>query len=319
MVNSLSNHKRKALQEPWLALVIGNTRLHWGFFNRDQLVGVWHTSHLTAERAEQLVCRKFVADAWQKIAEQVVELKKESLPKQATLPSAVWIASVVPKQTEIWVTALALSANLQRQIVARSQIPLSGIYLTLGTDRAINLLGAGTTVGWPALVIDAGTALTFTAGIETAGIKTAGAMQAKRGQIYGGAILPGLRLQAQALDQKTADLTKAIKANSGRDVAQYVSTRPQLEAVLPNRWAMNTSEAIASGIAYGTLSTITDYLADWWQLFPGSSVVFTGGDGPQLHAWLKQRTPEIASRVRVDSYLMFWGMHTYRSLLTLAL
>ncbi len=295
-LNSLENRPLQTAR--WLALVIGNTRLHWGLFRHNNLEGVWHTPHLTAETASRLVAYGFIDESWRDIAELMLNSPQTRLPKQRVETSAVWMASAVSVQTGLWVSC----SDSAIQTVSRSHIPLTNLYPTLGIDRAINLLGAGSTIGWPVLVIDAGTALTFTAGVEQEG----------KGSIYGGAILPGLRLQGQMLGQNMSALAIAD------EVGQSVSGGEQERMLMPERWATDTGGAIASGLVYGAISTITDYLTDWWQRFPAGKVVLTGGDGLRLHTWLKQRTPEIASRVQVDSCLMFRGMQVYRRVLTLA-
>lgn len=282
----------------WLALVIGNTRLHWGLFQSEQLVSVWHTPHLEPDLATYIQQSGFVANAWERVAglsfsESISRLETRSQPF-APLPKSLWIASVVPAQTAVWASRRAVdnelvdeaTSQVQTFLVARSRIPLQNVYLTLGIDRAINLLGAGATFGWPVLVIDAGTAMTFTAG-ENQSVK-------------GGAILPGLRLQARSLGQKSAAL------------AVDEDWLDQGEGRLIERWAMDTSEAIASGLVYSAIATLQDYLTDWWQHFPDGKAILTGGDGPLLHSWLQQKTPEIASRVIVNSHLMFLGMQSYR-------
>ena len=282
--------------ESWLALVIGNTRLHWGAFERGKLGGVWHTPHLTAGTANRLTAHRFIADSWQEFSELTLEGQFSQLPERPIELSAMWIASAVLAQTNLWMSCSGSAV----QIVSRSHIPLSNLYPTLGIDRAINLLGAGSTAGWPALVVDAGTALTFTAGTG----------QAERGSIYGGAILPGLRLQARSLGKETSALAQAsVQASNSQ---KLLTDDGQPQSFMPKRWATNTSGAIASGLAYGAIATITDYLIDWWQRFPTGKVILTGGDGPLLHTWLQKRTPEIASRVHVDSCLMFRGMQVYR-------
>lgn len=50
--------------------------------------------------------------------------------------------------------------------------------------RALSVRGASTVYGWPVMVVDGGTALTFTRGDDTDG-----------GCMKGGAILPGIRVQ----------------------------------------------------------------------------------------------------------------------------
>ncbi len=276
------------MAEPWLALIIGNTRLHWGFFEQETLKGVWHTPHLTAGLADQLQANGFVADTWQTILREgfdatvVLALDAASLPEQAIPLSSLWVASVVPQQAALWGSA---------NVVMLERIPLLNLYPTLGIDRAINLLGAGNRFGWPVLVIDSGTALTFTAGVQ----------RSEGNAFYGGAISPGLRLQQQALARQSAALGALCSPS-------------ELGPSLPNRWAMeDTAGAIASGLLYGATATMADYITDWWQRFPAGKVVLTGGDGPMLHRLLQQKTPAIAARVQLESDLMFWGMRAYCS------
>ncbi len=289
------------MSKVWLALVIGNTRLHWALFAGDEFWGSWHTPHLTAEAAAQLQRQWFQSAAWRSLFN--ISLA-DLVPKSNGQPSSLWIASVVPAQAAMWTNGSEKSA-IPIEVVTRSHIPLSNLYSTLGIDRAINLLGAGSTVGWPVLVVDGGTALTLTAGNQDS--------------LLGGAIIPGLRLQTKALTQGTAALAEAISARQ---------TELWEMAVLPERWATDTVGAIASGLTYGLTSTLIDYLTDWWQQFPTGNVIFTGGDGPLLHALFNQhlqktkipkKTPEKLSRVQVDSDLMFWGMRAYRKALTWAL
>ncbi|HEY9861882.1 MAG TPA: type III pantothenate kinase, partial [Candidatus Obscuribacterales bacterium] len=154
-------------------------------------------------------------------------------------------------------------------------------YPTLGIDRALALWGAGEVYGWPVLVIDAGTALTFTGGAQR--------------QLVGGAILPGLSLQVRALADKTAALPAIA-----------------LPETLPKRWANDTQGAIASGIVYMVLAGVMDFIQDWRQAFPGSAVVITGGDRTLLHQYLHQH-PELAAHIHIDPNLIFWGMQTCRT------
>lgn len=288
LVEMLEEHNAR---EAWLALIIGNTRLHWGWFNHGELKGVWHTFHVTGEIVSQLAAAGFRASTWQTVAGLTLDIGE--FPEQPLSLSSLWVASAVPKQSDLW-AALGLQQNAPVRTVERSHIPLANLYPTLGIDRAINLLGAGHQVGWPVLVIDAGTAVTFTAGTQAG--------------FYGGAILPGVRMQGQALCQNAAALESVIA------ISKSITTQS-----LPERWAVRTDEAIASGLIYGILAILTDYLTDWQQQFPTGKAIFTGGDGPLLHTLLKQKTPEIVSRVQVDSLLMFWGMQAYRKALTRAL
>ncbi len=307
------------LSESWLALVIGNTRLHWGYFHQGRFCGDWHTPHLTADIAIRLQRSGFHSEAWQSETAGIGALtlsELSALPTEA-LPSLsnLWIASVVPTQSALWLrdqksarASAQLSAQLvepsarsvepfaqlvepSAQLVERSHIPLSNLYPTLGIDRAINLLGAGKLAGWPTLVIDAGTAITLTAGVDQS--------------VYGGAILPGMRLQGEALAQKTAVLGDFVPVVP-------VAGSQSSNIALPNRWAVDTEGAIASGLVYSVTATLVDYLSTWWQQFPAGTAFLTGGDALLIQQYLQQRTPEISSRVRVNHNLMFYGMNAYR-------
>lgn len=106
----------------WLAAVLGNTHVRWGWFVEETLVKV----------------ERFPAH------------QPLSWPQQTEL----WLAPVgsapLPPASP-WVHQLELS-----------QVPLRDPYPGLGLDRALALWAAGIHYGWPCLVIDAGTALTLT-------------------------------------------------------------------------------------------------------------------------------------------------------------
>ena len=255
----------------WLALAIGNSRLHWARFTGSTPEGFWDTPHLPASVVKQLIESNFEANVWLQEIPNLVETK--ILPSDTT-PPALWIASVVPDQLKLWQT------YPNAQIITLDNLPLLGMYPTLGIDRALALWGAGNQLNWPVLVIDAGTALTFT-----------GADQHR--QLVGGAILPGLGLQLRSLSQKTAALP-------------LVNTSS--EASLPSRWALNTQDAIQSGIIYSLLAGICNFIEDWCRQFPDSSIALTGGDSQVLFTYLPVFSREIAAKIIVDPHLIFWGI-----------
>jgi type III pantothenate kinase len=273
------------VDKSWFALMIGNSRLHWAWFVGEQLRSAWDSEHLTNSGPPSPpilggTCSKSPSigglkplRAYQKKG-QCKEFNYTSNPFYE-LP--IVLASVVPAQTAIW------RDYPQLQILTLEQIPLQHSYPTLGIDRALALWGAGEVYGWPALVIDAGTALTFTGG------------NAER-QLVGGAILPGLSLQVRALADKTAALPAIA-----------------LPETLPKRWANDTQEAIASGVVYTVLAGVVDFIEAWWQEFPGSAVVITGGDRTLLYQHLQSQHPGLAAHIHTDPNLIFWGMRTCRT------
>ncbi|OUL17980.1 pantothenate kinase [Nostoc sp. 106C] len=254
----------------WLALEIGNSRLHWALFIDAKLDCTWDSDYLPESVIQQLA-------QCQTLDNLPLEVFPTSLchrlsPSRRPLPLV--IASVVPRQTVIWQTY----PNVK--VITLDQIPLKGIYPTLGIDRALALWGAGKTWGFPMLVIDAGTALTFTA---------ADADQC----LVGGAILPGLGLQFATLGQQTGQLP-------------LIET--QLISFLPPRFAVNTTEAIQSGVIYTLLAGIKDFIEAWWQLYPEAHVAIKGGDRTILLNYLQELYPAIASHLTLEPNLSFWGM-----------
>jgi type III pantothenate kinase len=236
----------------WLALAIGNSRLHWAYFDGQEIKQTWHSAYFTP------------TTDWRKTA-QPDWLIPANIP--------LYLASVVPTQTAQW-------QPFAQKVLTLADVPLNGLYPTVGIDRALAALGAGETYGYPLLLIDAGTALTITG------------INADR-QFIGGAIWPGLRLQWQALHQGTAALPDF-----------------QTNFKLANRWAMNTAEAIASGIFHSTLAGIRDFYLDWQSQFPETALVITGGDGKFLYLSLQSNVSwqhELKSLKHSDS-AVFWGM-----------
>jgi type III pantothenate kinase len=111
----------------WLAINIGNSRQHWGWFHGNELL-------LTADHTH---------DHWD----------EEALDKA----ESIVVASVVPDALERW------SSMAKAQTLTLDRVPIKGGYEGLGVDRALNILGAGYRYGYPTLVVDFGTAITISA------------------------------------------------------------------------------------------------------------------------------------------------------------
>jgi type III pantothenate kinase len=162
--------KKSQNSTAWLALMIGNSRLHWGYFKNRNLHNTWDTYH----------CSQSIND---------VSLLSDFLPDNIPDFLPLILASVVPSQTQLW------SNYHNINIIDLEDIPINNLYSTIGIDRVLAVLGAGKIYGFPCLVIDAGTALTIT-GVD------------RNQTLIGGAILPGLKLQFDSLSTKTAALPK---------------------------------------------------------------------------------------------------------------
>ena len=243
----------------WLGLVIGNSRLHWAWFADSVLKSAWDTPHLL----EKIDLESF---------SQIIP-HQDRIANINSIP--IYLASVVPSQTALWLNYPHLHQ------ISLAQIPLLNTYSTLGIDRALAVYGAGETYNYPCLVIDSGTALTFT-GVD------------KNKALVGGAILPGLYVQFKVLHQQTAALPLVIPSN------------------LPPRWALDTENAIASGIIYTTIAGIHDYIKSFRYEFPDSSLIVTGGDSKLIVRYLQTLYPENTKQIVVDNYLIFWGLRSLK-------
>ncbi len=196
-----------------LGLIAGNSRYHWGWWRHGQLKRTWHTP-------------------WQSPTTTWVQ-------NQCVWP--VYVVSPVPAQVQVW------QRYAHVHVLTLADIPLPGVYATLGVDRALAAWGASRLYGTPVLVIDAGTAISLSA-VDA------------QGQFLGGAILPGLALQCKSLHQGTGALP----------LVDWPET-------LPPVWAKNTVQAMQSGMGYTLVAGLRFYLGQWT-----GQVVVTGGDG----AWV---------------------------------
>ncbi|MBW4631424.1 MAG: pantothenate kinase [Iphinoe sp. HA4291-MV1] len=281
---------RNTQQTIWLGLMIGNSRLHWAHFTGETLIHTWDTDYLPADVVHQLSQSQTLKDLPPEIfptAEEDKgtrgqgdkgtrrqgdkETRRINFPSPH-LPLPLLLASVVPSQTALWQTY----PNVR--IITLDQVPVKGMYPTLGIDRALALWGAGQNWGFPILVIDTGTALTFT-GADA------------NHCLVGGAILPGLGLQLATLAEQTGQLPTV-----------------ELPEQLPQRYALNTQEAMQSGVIYTLVAGIKDFIEVWWRDFPEGNVAVTGGDRELLVNYMRSLFPEIAARLIVEQNLIFWGM-----------
>lgn len=242
----------------WLGLVIGNSRSHWAYFRNHALVNRWDTPHSLEMQTYP----------WQ----QFLSLEAPST-EAPEIP--LFFASVVPQQTQIW-----RKYPNSREIVL-DDVPLAGMYSSLGIDRALAVYAALEKWQVSSLVVDGGTALTFTGGTAKPEF-----------EMVGGAILPGLDLQLRSLVGGTAALP--FLGRSRIDV--------------PSRWGRSTIEAIRSGVVYTLLAGVRDFVQDWQQQFPESKIVLTGGDAPIIEKYLQGLDPAWSGQLVIDSDLIFSGI-----------
>jgi type III pantothenate kinase len=264
--------------------MVGNSRLHWALFENGKLCHTWDTNYLSPENIQALTeslsledfliflqTKIIISSQQEKFFDYITNLSLKKT-NNSTNPYPITLASVVPSQTILWQNY----PNVQ--LITLDSLPFQGIYSTLGIDRALALYGAGEVFGFPMMVIDAGTALTFTCADDSY-------------NFMGGAILPGLGLQISTLNQKTGLLPKI-----------------EIPTTLPPRFALNTVEAMESGVIYTLMAGVRDFIEAWLRQFPHGKVTITGGDGMLIKKYLQSYCHQIGDRLLFEKDLIFWGM-----------
>ncbi|MEI6428927.1 MAG: pantothenate kinase [Pseudanabaena sp. ELA607] len=238
----------------WLAITIGNTHGRIGEFFDRELTQVHRLTH--AEIIDFLTNpQKYLSADFAGFSHWLAKPSPDmptSALSQDPNPKPIRLATVVPELALPWQDLPYV------QCLTLADVPLKSMYPTLGIDRALAAWGAGQRYGFPVLVIDAGTALTFTAVDPDQ-------------NLLGGAILPGLNTQLRSLHGATAALPHTA-----------------LPQTLPPLWARDTITAMHSGVIYTVIASVWAFTQQWRQQFPHSAIVFTGGDGAQLSQWFRQ-------------------------------
>ncbi len=188
----------------------------------------------------------------------------------------VVICSVVPDVLKDLSRKIRKAWRQKALVIGRDiKIPIENKYhrpRQVGKDRLLCAFAARELYGAPAVVIDLGTAITFD-GISSSG------------EYLGGAIIPGLRLSAEALFEKTALLPRVYIAEPQRAIGR------------------STEESIQSGLfnGYGSLCDgMVIRLAEEMKCDP--KVVMTGGDALMMKRFMKHRV------AAVDEGLIFKGI-----------
>lgn len=141
----------------------------------------------------------------------------------------------------------------------------------VGADRIVNALAARTKYGWPAVVVDLGTATNFD-------------VLDREGRYVGGVIAPGVETSADDLFRRAARLTKVDFTFPERAVGR------------------NTRDCLRSGILLGAVGMI-DSLLDriWEELGAKGLAIGTGGLAPLIG-------PRCRSIDRIDVGLTLEGL-----------
>jgi len=233
-----------------LVIDIGNTRSKLAIFKDSKLVFLKIENALTIN-----ILKAFVSDY--------------PLIRQCIISSvAQYDIGIVGFFQKLGITLLLLESE--------TPIPFINNYSTkktLGRDRIAAIAGVCTNYpGKNALVIDAGTAITFD-------------LKDQNEEYLGGNISPGLEMRFKALHQFTAKL-------------------PLLSSAISNSFmGTSTNEAIINGVQNGMIFEIQGYIDSLLIKYPDMLVILTGGDSAFFENKLKRT-------IFVDSNLILSGLNT---------
>ena len=176
---------------------------------------------------------------------------------------SVLISSVVPDLT--FKLTKSISRFISKNRIHRVESILKGKVLmrysrkTLGSDRLVNIYGAVRQYKLPILIADFGTAITFD-------------YISKKGIFEGGLIVPGIKLSADALAEKTALLPKLKEIKSVHKLV-----------------GRNTKDAMYSGLLNG-FGALSDGLIERFRKQYDSKlkVLATGGFAMKIAPYVKR-------------------------------
>lgn len=237
------------MHHPLIAIDVGNSRIKIGLFDLDDI---------RAAHAPLPECRRFaVVRAWENLPAEEMD---------AWFADRIQAApAIVTGSDPARIETLCAQWNLQHVVrpvplADRSIIPLEmdvEFPERVGIDRILNTLAANRLrpEGHGAIIVDSGTATT----VE---------LVDEKGTFRGGAILPGLALSARALHEYT-ELLPEIPLS-------------ELETQSLGPVGRETREAIRSGLFWGHLGAIREFVLQFSSLVPDPMKLISGGGGPLL-------------------------------------
>ena len=231
-----------------IAIDIGNTNITLGIFEQNKIVKSWRLA-TDITRTE---------DEYGIFIQKLIETAK----LEKAVDSAV-ISSVVVQLTEkikialekyLGLNALIISHKVKTGITLKTDNPSQ-----IGADRIVNACAAAALYPTPAIVVDFGTATSFD-------------IVNNRNEFVGGIITAGMKIQAEALSNKTSKL-------------------PKLNIEAPEHTiGRNTIEAMLSGIVRGHAAMIDGLISECEkELGQKATIIATGGYSSVISNYLKRK------------------------------
>ncbi len=229
-----------------MAVDVGNTQTVLGLFEEGELRGQWRLATEAHRTADELAV----------VSAGLLDLRRLRLGDV----DALIVSSVVPGLTRAYrhlaedvfgVPFYLVNAGIETGLKNRYDDPRA-----VGADRIVNAVAAGRHYGFPAIIVDIGTATTVEA-VDGDGC------------YLGGAILTGLYVALEALIERTAQLPSV-----------------DLEEEPPRAIATNTPDSIRSGFIYGYAGAIDALIRRCRDELGGDGVRVVATGGP-AHVMVK--------------------------------
>jgi type III pantothenate kinase len=203
-----------------LAIDIGNTHTVTGLFRKDKILASWRMATPGYETSDE-------------IAASIFSFLKNSKFNPDGI-HGVSVSCVVPRILDEVVNMSRKYFNLSPFIVSskiKSDLKINYDYPEeVGADRIANSVAAKEIYGYPAIVVDFGTATTFD-------------ILSPEGEYAGGVIAPGIEISSEALFNSAAKLSKVDLSWPDTVIGK------------------NTFDCLRSGILYGFLGQV-DFIVD---------------------------------------------------------
>lgn len=201
-----------------LAFDVGNTNIVVGIYHEESLLQFWRLETSSGKSADEYgitITQLFEHEGFStKDVEHVII--------STVVPSMIYTLQHLSRKY-FNTTAIVVGPGIKTGLVIKYDNPKQ-----LGSDRIVNSVAALSKYPAPLIVVDFGTATTFCAVTENS-------------EYLGGAIAPGIKVSAEALFEKTAQLPKIEIEAPGKAICR------------------NTVEGIQAGIVYGNMG-MTEYI-----------------------------------------------------------
>ena len=168
-----------------LVIDVGNTNIVLGVYDGDKLTSNWRMTTVNEKTADEtgiFLLNLFAAD-------KVDPKKLEHVIISSVVPSIMYSLTHGIRKY-LGIEPMIVEAGMKTGINLRMENPKQ-----LGADRLVNMVAVNEIYGGPAVIIDYGTATTYDVIDE-------------KGQFITCIIAPGIRISADALYQRTAQLPK---------------------------------------------------------------------------------------------------------------